>query len=200
MFGWGCTPQQPHDHPGQRTAPPGSQVTNPTDVPNGPRQPATTMRIRVRTCRWGTTVWWSPIEGCARRRPTLPRSLPRSTIGAEGLSFRVRDGTGRFPLRYGRRNSMEICVAPDHTHRAPGWGVVCVVGVARISGTAQWTRSMCGQVLGLLVPVSCTGYPASTSGLSTRWSTGGLNPHGVGDLILKQASRLDAFSGYPCRT
>src|SRR5699024_116215 len=24
-------------------------------------------------------------------------------------SFRVRNGTGRFPPRYGRRNSMEIC-------------------------------------------------------------------------------------------
>ncbi len=33
-----------------------------------------------------------------RRRPTLPRSHPRSTIGAERLSFRVRNGTGRFPL------------------------------------------------------------------------------------------------------
>ncbi len=29
-----------------------------------------------------------------RRRPTLPRSLPRSTIGAEELNFRVRDGSG----------------------------------------------------------------------------------------------------------
>ncbi len=33
-----------------------------------------------------------------RRRPTLPHSLPCSTIGAEGLSFRVRNGTGRFPF------------------------------------------------------------------------------------------------------
>jgi hypothetical protein len=33
-----------------------------------------------------------------RRRPTLPRGGPRSTIGAERLSFRVRNGTGRFPL------------------------------------------------------------------------------------------------------
>ena len=33
-----------------------------------------------------------------RRRPTLPRSLPRSTIGAERLNFRVRNGTGCFPL------------------------------------------------------------------------------------------------------
>ena len=29
-----------------------------------------------------------------RQRPTLPRSLPRSTIGAEELNFRVRNGNG----------------------------------------------------------------------------------------------------------
>ncbi len=29
-----------------------------------------------------------------RRRPTLPRSHPRSTIGAKELNFRVRDGNG----------------------------------------------------------------------------------------------------------
>src|SRR3954454_12859141 len=57
------------------------------------------------------------------------------------------------------------------------------------------------QVLGLLVPVnSTTHYCASISGLSTQWSVGGLNPHGVGYLILEQASRLDAFRGYPFRT
>ena len=33
-----------------------------------------------------------------RRRPTLPHSLPCSTIGAEGLYFRVRDGNGCIPL------------------------------------------------------------------------------------------------------
>src|SRR5690606_23838516 len=33
-----------------------------------------------------------------RRRPTLPQGLPCSTIGAERLSFRVRNETGRFPL------------------------------------------------------------------------------------------------------
>src|ERR1700749_3189380 len=31
-----------------------------------------------------------------RRCPNLPRGLPRSTIGAEGLNFRVRNGTGGF--------------------------------------------------------------------------------------------------------
>ena len=38
------------------------------------------------------------VAKCVRRRPTLPHSGPCSTIGAERLSFRVRDGTGRFPL------------------------------------------------------------------------------------------------------
>ena len=33
-----------------------------------------------------------------RRCPTLPQGRPCSTIGAERLSFRVRNGTGRFPL------------------------------------------------------------------------------------------------------
>ena len=32
--------------------------------------------------------------GDFRRRPTLPHSLPCSTIGAEELNFRVRDGNG----------------------------------------------------------------------------------------------------------
>src|SRR4051794_20048965 len=61
--------------------------------------------------------------------------------------------------------------------------------------------AVCGQALGLLVQVSCTCCHASTSCLSTRWSCRGpylVDP--VGDLILKRASRLDAFSGYPCRT
>ena len=43
--------------------------------------------------------------------------------------------------------------------------------------------------------------PASTSGLSTQWSGWGPLTHKVyGNLISKQASRLDAFSGYPIRT
>jgi hypothetical protein len=34
----------------------------------------------------------------SRQRPTLPRGKPRSTIGAEGLNDRVRDGIGCFPF------------------------------------------------------------------------------------------------------
>ena len=42
--------------------------------------------------------WFHPLLGMVvRRRPTLPPRLQGSTIGAVGLSFRVRNGTGRFP-------------------------------------------------------------------------------------------------------
>ena len=77
----------------------------------------------------------------------------------------------------------------------------------RISGTAQWTRSMheCSewwcQALGRLVPVSCAPCGVSTSGLSTQSSGWGPYPLVVvGGLVLRRASRLDAFSGYPFRT
>ena len=45
---------------------------------------------------------WRPSERLSdnnpRRRPTLPHSHPCSTIGAEGLNCRVRNGNGCFPL------------------------------------------------------------------------------------------------------
>jgi hypothetical protein len=44
--------------------------------------------------------WWKPLPGVVgvRRCPTLPPSFAGSTIGAGGLSFRVRNGSGRFPF------------------------------------------------------------------------------------------------------
>ena len=54
---------------------------------------------------------------------------------------------------------------------------------------------------GRLVLVSYTHYCASTSSLSTRWSSWALHfPFGLGELILERASRLYAFSGYHNRT
>ena len=38
-----------------------------------------------------------PVRTMSRQRPTLPPSRPGSTIGAGGLNFRVRDGTGCLP-------------------------------------------------------------------------------------------------------
>ena len=51
----------------------------------------------------GGAPLWSPrglnlIQVCARWCPTLPHPGGCSTIGAVRLSFRVRDGSGRFPV------------------------------------------------------------------------------------------------------
>ncbi len=51
-----------------------------------------------------------------RRCPTLPHPLGCSTIGAVGLSFRVRDGSGRFPhaiaAAKGSTSIVLFCVRP----------------------------------------------------------------------------------------
>src|SRR3954470_2106071 len=75
-----------------------------------------------------------------RRRPTLPRGPPRSTIGAVGLSFRVRNGTGRFP---DAMTAETLWRYPTHEppRTAPTRGLVVSGWAGRISGTAQWTRS-----------------------------------------------------------
>ena len=44
-----------------------------------------------------STVMGATLFKYVRRRPTLPRGPPRSTIGAVKLNFRVRNGTGCFP-------------------------------------------------------------------------------------------------------
>ena len=154
---------------------------------------------------------------CVRRRPTLPHRHQCSTIGAEGLSFRVRNGTGRFPFamtavtlgRYFLGSqprtfesvlcacfSMVLCFVFPTVSRELHSGRVALLLKGRCP-----SRSYVFQVVGLLVPVSFTPYGASTSGLSTQWSSWEpLTPMGHGNLILKRASRLDAFSGYHFRT
>jgi hypothetical protein len=58
-----------------------------------------------------------------------------------------------FPLRYNRRNSMEMYSRPYLQNR--------IVDAKQEHGVEA-------KPLGLLVPVSCTRYRASTSGLSTQ--------------------------------
>ena len=57
-----------------------------------------------------------------------------------------------------------------------------------------------GYALDLLVTVSSMCYHTSTSALSTSSSSRGFTSLRMGYLILRGASRLDAFSVYPCRT
>jgi hypothetical protein len=127
-----------------------------------------------------------------RRRPTLPRGPPRSTIGAEELNFRVRNGTGCFPFAMATETLWRCQVLRLNAGR-PHLGNRTV--------DAKQQNKVEAKPLGLLVPVSYTRCRASTSGLSTQSSSWGpyqVNPEGV--LILRRASRLDAFSGYPFRT
>ena len=130
-------------------------------------------------------VWW---PGGDR----LSRSLSCSTMGAEVFHGRVRDGIG--------------CINLAMTTGPPGrileWGMEVIWGKARLGAAcgvafggdvAFWCD---GSSIGRLGPLGCTGYPASTCGLSTCWSGTALE----GDLVLRGVSRLDAFSGYPVRT
>ena len=48
---------------------------------------------------------------CVRRCPTFPPGLG-SIIGAGRLSFRVRDGSGRFPAAMDRRNFIHLFSGP----------------------------------------------------------------------------------------
>ena len=61
---------------------------------------------------------------CARWCPALPRPGGRSTIGAGGLSFRVRDGSGR-------------CL-PAMTTETCGGVVWCACGCCSLWGVALW--------------------------------------------------------------
>ena len=69
-----------------------------------------------------------------------------------------------------------------------------------ISATSCPLPRLVGQALTRLVTVSCVCYHTSTSALSTSSSSRGFTSLRMGYLILRGASRLDAFSVYPFRT
>src|SRR5690606_41127066 len=109
-----------------------------------------------------------------------------------------------FPHRYDRRNSMKLSPTPPTHHPYPEKkGGQCVAG----SGCVLFQIPHSGRV----TPSSVSPRPISTSHLHTlpRFQFWPINPmvcggpyplEGVRNLILEQASRLDAFSGYPFRT
>ena len=115
---------------------------------------------------------------------TLPSAVPSAQVDlASGFGM----GPGVTPP----------LTPPTNIRQHPtthGWAVSCQT----LNNEREHTHHTEKHVLlfGLLVPVTSTHYCASRSGLSTPSSTGDLKRN----LILEQASRLDAFSGYPFRT
>src|SRR3954451_21940172 len=102
------------------------------------------------------TVFWGLSTDEVRRCPTLPRGHPCSTIGAESLSFRVRNVTGRFPLAMAAETLLMFRVVHTNgvpVHREPQSGRE----QQSCDSYALSTEGVCCQVIGLLVPVSCTG-------------------------------------------
>ena len=159
--------------------------------------------LRARVCSWvwlggpRTGVRGPPRGGVLWRFPTLPHPLGCSTIGAAGLSFQVRYVAGRFP---GAVTTTRLCRPPCWPAvwcGGVGGGLVVVrIVVAAPPGLVPrarcgpagrrglswcrcppgwWWGGWCG--VGPLVPVgSRAPRGASTSGLSTRCSGGGLSP------------------------
>ncbi len=129
-------------------------------------------------------VWVAAITVMVvRRRPTLPPSPPGSTIGADGLSFRVRNGAGRFPAAMAAVTLWRCSSASF-----PAWVVpVPVAGslvgpgaqvcrwwlrgwVVRLSGTAQWTRAVLVYKPSDLVPTHVLSRCAGPGeGVALRW-------------------------------
>ena len=128
---------------------------------------------------------------CVRRCPTLPHPPGCSTIGAVGLSFRVRNGTGRFPHAM---TAVTLLPVP-RTGLGGGGGKIrgynmCVPSVLRVlwccySVVGSWNGLLFGNHIvdacSVVCGVSCwpisTGQLheslvlASTSGLSTQSSS-----------------------------
>src|SRR6478735_5300130 len=67
----------------------------------------------ARNAKQGHPRRGGPARKNVRRRPTLPQPLGCSTIGAERLNFRVRDGTGCFPFAMA---AVTLVVAPRCCH------------------------------------------------------------------------------------
>ena len=138
-----------------------------------------------------------PFAQLIRRRPTLPGPFKPSTIGAEGLNFSVRNGKRCDPLALTTENWR------DRTPREAR-------GPLRALKTAQLAAASSSRHIG------GKKHPSSPRSISTGSLSalprlhdrpinlvvyqGSYSLEGMGELISRWASRLDAFSGYPIQT
>ena len=126
-----------------------------------------------------------------RRRPTLPVPFRTSTIGAEGLNCSVRNGKRCFPLAIATGNSREPPAVPQNcTDRHIGYH-------ARTRGASNKYPSSPRSISTGLLQASPL-FQIRPINLVVYQGTYPLEE--VGEFILRSASRLDAFSGYPIRT
>ena len=151
-------------------------------------RPGLSFRVRKGTGRltWAMTTAKPIQRPTPTGRPAEPEPCHDSDRGGPGTGQRTR-ATKRFTgiVSVTTRNN-----APCHPTKETTTGR---------DPTRQAGRKVCR--VRPLVPVGSTPRGASTSGLSNTCSTCGLQaPKCQGILILEQASRLDAFSGYPSRT
>ena len=151
-------------------------------------RPGLSFRVRKGTGRltWAMTTAKPIQRPTPTGRPAEPEPCHDSDRGGPGTGQRTRTKTlHRYRFRdHKKQHSLPSNERNHHRTRpdpASGSEKVCRVRP--------------------LVPVGSTPRGASTSGLSNTCSTCGLQaPKCQGILILEQASRLDAFSGYPSRT
>ena len=128
---------------------------------------------------------------------TLPGAVPSAQAG---LASGFGKGPGVTPPLKPPTNTTKQHT-PHTPHNTPGGPGTrcrsrhCTVDAKTLT-TTQHTHTIRSEALGQLVPVTSSAHTLSRSGLSTPSSTGNLTRN----LISKQASRLDAFSGYPSHT
>ena len=130
-----------------------------------------------------------------RRRATLPHPVGCSTIAVPGLSFRVRNGTGRLSwamaaanlLLYGQtlgsaglwRPGNRTADADMSMFRLVRTMLLCAWCRAQEEDAVHASRANVGVAFRPLVPVGSTPRGASTSGLSTTCSAWGLQRLGA---------------------
>ena len=135
-----------------------------------PHQILSLARLPVSPPRQGLFVVCSMTVPWSRRLPTLPPGCPGSTPGAGGLSVRVRDGSARVPPAVGADSQGRCNTSPSGCVRTPRDSFH-----SRSGRILQGSRGIFRvKPPGRLVPVGYARCRASTSGLSSRSSSCGL--------------------------
>src|SRR6185437_5824246 len=148
------------------------------------RDPSLSLRISAQGSRLEYASTWMALGGLVYPQPAATSACP-------GWFLPGRAGTRTAIWR------QKICSVSETGCNEIDWTCLDLQGLSeeRLRILLRGVNSM-DKPNGRLVLVSYTHHCASTSSLSTRWSSWALQ----GDLILGRASRLYAFSGYHNRT